>query len=368
MTRAALLTPRSMLVALVALPMLLAALYYTVLAQNRFVSTSVVAVHRAGAEGLPGGGLATLLAGAGGGGGSREDAFYLREYVRSLGLMKKVDAALNLRAHYEAAPTDPFFRLWPQSSQEWMLEYWRSRVDVQIDEPSGLVTLRIEGFEPAFAQSVHKMLLAECEAFVNGISQRIAREQMDFVQGELTRAGVRLQQAEAALTGFQARHQMLDPTLQAQATGTLVAELRAQLAKAEAELTTKRAYLNDDAADLTSLKNQVAGLRAQIGRESRSATQQGSAAINELAVRFHELKSHAGFAQEAYKTSLIVVEKTRVDAARKVKSLVVVEPPTLPERAEYPRRLYNLLTVLIAGLLLYAVARLGVAVVHEHRD
>lgn len=356
-----------MLVALVVLPLMLAALYYGWLAQNRYVSTSVVAVHHAGQDSMPGGGLVTLLAGATS--GSREDAFYLRDYLRSLGLMKKVDTALNLRSHYEAASTDPFFRLWPQASQEWMLDYWRSRVDVQIDEPSGLVTLRVEGFDPAFAQRVHQMLLAECESFVNGIAQRIAREQLDFIQGELTRAGERVQKAEAALTSFQSRHQMLDPALQAQATGTLVAELRAQLAKAEAELNTRRAYLNDNASDVATLKNQVTALRAQVARESRGATQQqGSAAINELAVRFQELKTHVGFAHEAYKTALVGVEKTRMDAARKVKSLVVLEAPTLPERADYPRRIYNLVTILIAGLLLYGVARLSAAVVDEHRD
>jgi capsular polysaccharide transport system permease protein len=117
---------RRLMLLVVALPLLLGALYFTVLAQDRYVSTSVVTVRRAGNDGMAVGGLALLL--GAGNAGSLEDARYLHDYLHSLGLLKKLDAALGLRRHYEQAGADPFFRLWPQASQEWMLDYWRGRV------------------------------------------------------------------------------------------------------------------------------------------------------------------------------------------------------------------------------------------------
>ena len=57
-----------------------------------------------------------------------------------------------------------------------------------------------------------------------------------------------------------------------------------------------------------------------------------------------------------------------MDSTRKVKSLVVIDPASLPETAEYPRRLYDLATVLVVCLLLYGAARLIIATIREHQD
>jgi capsular polysaccharide transport system permease protein len=357
---------RRLALLLVALPLLLGALYFVVLAQDRYVSTSVVTVRRASGDAMVAGGLASLL--GAGSSGSLEDARFLHEYLHSLGLLKKLDAALGLRRHYEQqAGADLFHRLWPQASQEWMLDYWRSRVEVGLDELSGVLTLRVQGFDAAFAQQINQALLAESEGFVNAISQRIAQEQMGFAQTELGRAEDKLKAARGALLAFQTRHQVLDPMAQAQASGTLAAELRAQLAKLEAEISAKRAYLNEDSGDIVALKGQAAALRLQVARETRGATQADQGSINALAAQYQELKAQSGFAEDGYKAALAALESARIEAARKVKSLVVIEPPTQPERAEYPRRLYDLATLLAACGLLYALTRLGLAVINEHR-
>ena len=76
----------------------------------------------------------------------------------------------------------------------------------------------------------------------------------------------------------------------------------------------------------------------------------------------------AQFAQDAYKLALGAVENARIDATRKIKSLVVLEPPSKPETAEYPLVAYNLGTLLAICVLLYAIVRLVLATVREHQD
>jgi capsular polysaccharide transport system permease protein len=58
----------------------------------------------------------------------------------------------------------------------------------------------------------------------------------------------------------------------------------------------------------------------------------------------------------------------RIEAGRKVRNLVVIEPPTRPERAEYPHAAASLLTLLLSCVVLYGIVRLTVATVQEHRD
>lgn len=350
----------------VLLPVLLGTLYFVVLAQDRYVSTSVVTVRRASNDGVAASGLALLL--GAGSAGSLEDARYLHEYLHSLGLLQKLDSALGLRRHYEQAGADPFLRLWPQASQEWMLDYWRRRVEVSLDELSGLLTLRVQGFDAAYAQRVNQALLAESEAFVNHISQQIAQEQMSFAQTELRRAEDKLSAARAAQLDFQTRHQVLDPMAQAQASGSLAAELRAQLAKVEADINTRRTYLSESNVELATLKSQAAALRLQVAREMRGATQADSGAINALAAQYLELKAQTAFAEDGYKAALAALESARIEAARKVKSLIVIEPPTQPEIAQYPRRLYDMATLIVVCGLIFALASLGRAVINEHRS
>lgn len=365
---------------LIGLPMLLAALYFLWMSQNRYVSTAVLTVRSASHEAPAFSGLATLVSGTAS--ASLEDARYLREYLHSLGLMRQLDARLQLRSHFESAQSDLLMRLWPGTSQEEMLAYWRKRVEVSLDDTSGLLTLRVQGFDPAYAQRVNQALLTESEQFINQISHRIATEQLAFARTELTRAADQLARDQQALVAFQSRHQMLDPLAEVQATGARSAELRSRLSRLEADLNAKQAFLNDDAPDVVTLKAEVSALRQQLARETSQATAttpprkpdtgragQGAAGtLNKLAVDFQGLKTRAALSDSAHQSALASVEATRVEASRKLKSLVVIEPPTRPETAEYPRHLYNLATLLMACLMVYTITRLTQATVQEHRD
>jgi len=362
------LTPRRLKLFLIALPISLALIYFGVIAADRYVSESTVALQQAGNDstGIPG--AALLLAGLNP--PSREDTLYLRQYIHSLGLLQKLEAKLKLREHYETERLDVWSRLWGGTSQERFLDYYRNRVEVVLDELSSTLTIRVQGFEPEFAHRLNTAILQESERFVNELSHKLAREKLGFAEAELARAGDRLQQAKAEVLTFQAKHKLLDPTVQAQASGALAAEMQAGITKAETELRQLRSFLNDDAFQVRALRSQIEATRAQLELERTRATGVGkqSDRLGSLAIDFQGLQMKAEFALDAYKLALAAVENARIEGTRKLKSLAVIEPPTQPQTAEYPRRIYNLLTILVGCLLLYGVARLVIATIREHQD
>lgn len=361
-------TARRLQLALIALPLSLGLAYFSIFAADRYVSESTVALRQAGSDAAAIPGAALLLAGLSP--PSREDTLYLRQYIQSLGLLQKLESGLQLRAHYEAQTRDFATRLWSGSSQEAFLDYYRERVSVTMDDLSSTLTIRVQGFEPAFAQRLNKAILQESEAFVNELSHKLAREKLGFAEGELAGAGNRLQAAKANVLAFQAKNKLLDPTLQAQASGAISAEIQASITRAETELRSLGAFLNDDAYQIKALRAQIDAARAQLAAEGTRATGTGkqSERVGELAIEFKGLEMRAEFALDAYKLALAAVENARIDATRKLKSLSVIEPPTLPETAEYPRRLYNLTTLLVACLLIYGIVRLVIATIREHQD
>lgn len=362
-------TPRRLQLMLLALPMLLALLYYSVFAADRYVSESVITVRQASQTASHVPGAALLLAGITP--PSREDTLYLMRYVHSLDLLRVLDAKLKLREHLASPHLDPFYRLWDGSTQETFLRAYRNRVEVGIDDLSGLLTLRVQGFDPDYAQALNAAILEHSERFVNAFSQRMAREQMAFAETELARASEQLQAAQARLLDYQTRNRVLDPAAQAQASGVLTTELQAQLTRLEAELKDALGYLNEDAHPVKALRNRIAALRAQLDVERLRGTAPAGAEGNRLnaqAMQFHELQARVLFAQDAYKLALTAVENARIDASRKLKSVVVIDNPSRPEDAYYPRRIYSLLTILLVCTLLYVTARLVVATIRDHQD
>lgn len=368
MNQSTALTPKRLKLLLIAVPVLLALLYFGLVAADRYVSESTVAVQQAGNDAMAIPGAAMLLAGLNP--PAREDTLYLRQYIHSLGLLQQLDSKLKIREHYESERLDLLSRLWAGTSQERFLAYYRKRVDVILDELSSTLTVRVQGFEPDFAQRLNRAILKESERFVNELSHDLAREKLRFAEAELTRAGDYLQQAKSEVIAFQMKNKLLDPTVQAQASGMLVAEMQASITKAEAELRQLRTFLNDDAYQVRALRSQIEATRAQLETERTRATGSGkrSDRLGSLAIEFQGLQTKAEFALDAYKLALAAVENARIEGTRKLKSLAVIEPPTLPQTAEYPRRIYNLLTILVGSLLLYGVARLVMATIREHQD
>jgi capsular polysaccharide transport system permease protein len=349
------------------LPMSLAVIYYAAIAADRYVSESIITVSQAGDSSMAAmTGIATLLAGVNT--GSREETLYLKEYVYSLDMLKHLEAKLNLRKAYESEKFDQIYRLYAGTSQEWFHWYFRNRVNVVFDETTGLLSVRVEGFDPTFAQAVNAEILSESERFVNEISHRMAREQMAFAEGELRKASERLRDAKEKLLAFQNKYGVFDPLAQAQVAATLSGQLAAEIARKEAEFHASLAFMQDTAPAIVGLRNEIAALKAQKTKEQEKLASEKGNRLNKLAAEFHGLTLDAGFAEEAYKAALTAVETTRIEASRKIKNLVVIESPTKPESAIYPMRIYNLVTLVVVLLLLFGISRLVIATVQDHRD
>lgn len=352
----------------IGVPMVMAGIYYAFFAADRYVSESIVAVQQSGDTAVASvSGISTLL--TGGNPEARAETLYLQEYIHSLDMLNYLDAKLGLRKAYEGEKLDFVYRLYEGTSQEWFLWYFRNRVEVSFDDVTGLLTIRTEGFDSALAHAINAEILAQSEAFVNEISHSMARDQMVFADGELRKASDRLRVAKAQLLTFQNKYGVFDPLVQAQTTATLTSQFDAQIATKEAELKAKLGFMQDDAPSVINLRNEISALKAQAKTEqSKIASSQGGGKLNQLAAEFQNLTLEAGFAEEAYKAALQAVETTRIEASRKLKSLVVVESPSRPGTAIYPQRLYNLVTLVVVLLLLYGISRLVIATIQDHQD
>jgi len=361
------LTARKLRFAVVAAPWLLAALYLFALAADRYVSESIVTVRQNGAEGAVGFNLTSLLGVSVP--ASLDDEKMLEAYILSMDILRKLDQKLGLREAFSAPGVDFIFRLSSGATQEQFLDYYRSRVEVVVEEDSGLLRIRTQGFSPEAAAALNRDVLAFSERFINESSHRLAREQMAFAESERRNARSGVNKARDAVLSFQKSHDILDPLAQAEASSGLTAQLQAVLAKQEAELKGLLGYLDEESYQVEALRAQIAGMRAQLESEGRRAVKgPAGASLNVLAGEYQELLAELEFATETYKLALTGVETARIESTRKLKSLVLVQSPMRPESAEYPRRFYLLFALFMGLALLYGIARLIVATIEDHLE
>lgn len=359
---------------MVVLPTLLAAIYFGFLAKNRYVSTSEVVVHKVSSDGGGSGasqmqGLAVLMGGGGLADGMAAETLYVREFVTSQDMLDVLQKKLQWSQHYAGHASDPWYYLPTGASREELLKYYQRMVTAQFDQTTGLLTIKVEAFDNDFAKKTLATVISESDRFVNEISHRLAREQVNFAEAELESSRLNYEGRQEALLQFQGEHNALDAQRSAVAKNDVITSLQAEMIKESTSLRTMRASLSEDSPQIRQQKIRIAALQQQIDVEEKTLiAKNANNRLNVVASRYETLQLNAGIAQETYKASVASLQAARMDATRKLRSLVVVVNPNTPDEALFPRRLYSFITAVVILLLAYGISRFVIATVNDHKD
>ncbi|ENO9062400.1 capsule biosynthesis protein [Campylobacter coli] len=344
--------------------MIFVIIYYILIAADRYVSTITMSVKSTTGSTQASGVLSLLTATS----NTNEDIKFLQGYIESLDMLKILDEKIHLKKLYNEQYIDLFFSLSSSSSIESYLKYYQNRVKVHVDDKTGLLNVEVEGFTPESAHLIAKTIMQESEKFINEISHKAAREQMSFAEEELVKYKERYQKAQNDLIAFQNKYGVFDPLKQAEAKAGLVTQLESDIAQREAKLLTMQSYMNDHAPEIVTLKAEIAALKKQLVKErSKISADNSSQKLNDLAAKFQDLTIEAGFAQSAYEAALKAYESARIEALRKIKQLVIVQTPDVPQSAKYPEKIYNILTAFIVLSLIFGVIKFVKMIIEEHK-
>ncbi|MFC0253179.1 chain-length determining protein [Massilia consociata] len=343
-----------------------AATYWGVVASDRYVSQANVIVQRTDLAGSQTMDFSSLLGSVN---GSRSDELLLRNYLLSMDMLRKLDAKLNLRAHYSDGARDPLSRMWAADvPDERFLEYYLSRVSVELDEYSGVLVVKAQAFDARTAQAITTFLVQEGERAMNEMAHRLARDQVAFVEKQVAQMAERFQQTRQAVVRFQNAHGLVSPETRAQQLNSVVERLQAQRTELQTRRTALLGYLEPHAAAVVEVDLQIGAIDKQIAQEQARLTSTSGKALNTTVEQYQRLEMEAGFANDIYKTALVALEKGRVEATRNLKKVSVVQNPTLPQQALEPRRVYNIIVSVLTILLLAGVVHLLAAIVRDHKD
>ncbi|HBZ05284.1 chain-length determining protein [Massilia haematophila] len=340
--------------------------YWGLVASDRYVSQANVIVQRTD---LAGGHTMDFSSLLGGVNGSRSDELLLRNYLLSMDMLRKLDKELNLRAHYSDRARDPLSRMWAKDvPDEWFLQYYLSRVSVELDEYSGVLVIKAQGYDARTAQAITTLLVREGERAMNEMAHQLARDQVAFVEKQVAQMAERFQRTRQAVVRFQNTHGLVSPQSRAEQLNGVVERLNAQRTELQTRRTALLGYLEPRAAGVVEIDLQIEAIDKQLAQEQARLTSTSGKALNSTVEEYQRLEMEAGFANDVYKTALVALEKGRVEATRNLKKVSVVQSPTLPQHALEPRRGYNIIVSVLVTLLLAGVVHLLAAIVRDHKD
>ncbi|MEP1553271.1 MAG: lipopolysaccharide biosynthesis protein [Paraglaciecola sp.] len=309
---------------------------------------------------------------------SNSDVELVKAFIYSNDMLNYLDENIQISQHYSDSVHDIFSRLANDASNESRLEYYLNNVTVEIDEKSQVIALNVQAFDQETAHQLNTAIVNRAEWYINKISQNLAKEQLKFVQQEHELVMNKLHVAKAQLLDFQRRYNLLDPEAEGVALQQITYQLESEIASKTSALRMLRSSMSEDApmalqakADLDSLKRQLEverdRLTNQTSKRGANTEQVESLGVGEILAKFTDYKINLELTLQAYTASQISLEKSRIEAYKQLKYLIVVEAPTLPEDNSYPKVIYNLALFLAVLLMLFGITKIVLATVEELR-
>ena len=340
---------------------------YWLLASDHYVSEAIVIIQNTEQLGMQTVDFTSMLGGIGG--ISKPDQLLLREHLLSVDMLKKLDAALDLRSHYSSSEHDFASRMWFQdASIEWFHRHYLSRVSVEYDDYAGVLRVSAQAYDAQTAQAITSMLVKEGERFMNEMSHALARAQVAFLDKQVSLAQAQVLQASKALLDFQNQKGLASPKATVESIHAIIAKLEGQRTELQTQLAALPRNLDRNHPTKKSLQQSLAAVERQIDQEQAKLASTSGKPLNSLVEEEELLQLELKFKQDLYKTSLVALEKGRMDAARAIKQVSVLQLPLLPEYAMQPRRIYGIVATLCITLLVIGVVNLLKAVILDHVD
>ena len=349
----------------VAVPTVVAVLYYGFLASDVYISESRFVVRSP--QRATQSGLGALLQGTAFS-RSQDDTYSVHDFIRSRDALRELDDKLKLRQAYAQPAIDVLSRFggleWWDQSFEALHRHYLKHVGVDYDSVSSISVLRVRAYSAADAQKVNEQLLEMGERLVNHMNTRSRQDLIEVAEKEVRVAEERAKTSAAALSSFRADRAVFDPDRQSAIQLQGVSKLREELLTAETQLAQVKS-VSPNNPQIGSLQSRVDRLRKAIGEETEGVLGRRGG-LSAKSPAYDRLALEKTFADRQLGSALAALDNARSEAARKQLYLERLVQPNLPDMSVEPRRLRGVATVFAFGLLLWGIVGLVIASVREH--
>jgi capsule polysaccharide export protein KpsE/RkpR len=259
-------------------------------------------------------------------------------------------------------------------------KYLAKCTNITDSKKSGIIIIEVEDTDPVRARDLVQAYLDELNRLVTKTSTSAAHRERIFIEQRLHSVQAELENAQLQLSDYSSRSGTLDIGAQTRAMVDAGARIQAELLVEQSGLESLRQIYGDDnvrvqqaQARIAALKrglNQMTGSSAPLMPEETNPTGSTSDATKEsdgdpypplrqlprLAVPYADIYRRVKVQEAAYELLTQQYELARIEEARDVPAVNVIDPPGIPEKKSFPPRL--LLSAFLTALSFVVAAAL----------
>jgi tyrosine-protein kinase Etk/Wzc len=234
---------------------------------------------------------------------------------------------------------------------------FENAVDINDGAKDGLIRISITDGDPRRAADIANGYVQEFKKFSATLAVTEASQRRLFFEQQLSQAKDNLAHAEEELKKTELKTGLIQLDSQARATIELIADLRAQIAAKEVQISSMRSFATGENPDLQLAEQELAGLKSQeekMGAASEDATNallpKGN--MQEASLEYIQRLRDVKYFETIFDLLARQYEVARVDEARQGSTVQVVDPAIIPDRRSSPQRTLIVLGAFVFGLFL----------------
>ncbi|MGH9540100.1 MAG: GumC family protein, partial [Terriglobales bacterium] len=324
------------------------------------------------------GALLSLLAGRGGGGGSEGASSGLASLAGSfLGMSNK--GALFVELVRSRTVEDHLIDRFDLQKVYWdryrqdARKTLEQRTAVEEDRKSGVISITVTDGRPQRARDMAQAYVEELDRLVSQVSTSSARRERIFIEQRLVSVKKDLEDAEQQFSAFASQKGTPDIKEQAKAMVESAALLQGQVIAVQSELQGLEQIYTSNNVRVRSLRARLSELQSQLqklGGVDSSLASDATApdamypSIRQLpllGVQWADLYRRMKIQETVYELLNQQYELTRIQEAKEIPTIRVIDPANLPEKKSWPPRLLIILTITTLSFLVAAACIMGSA-------
>jgi uncharacterized protein involved in exopolysaccharide biosynthesis len=246
------------------------------------------------------------------------------------------------------------------------------RTSISVDRKSQIITITVTDKSPQRAAALAEAYVLELNRLVSDLSTSSARRERIFLEGRLQSVSRDLETAEKDFSQFASKNTAIDIKEQGKAMVDAAATLQGQLIAAQSQLEGLRQVYADDNVRVRSIRARIKELEHELeklggkGESASTLSDQPSDSMYPsirklplLGVEFADLYRRTRVQEAVFETLTKECELAKVQEAKEIPSVKVLDAADIPDRKSFPSRLPIMLFGAAFGFVGAAIAVLG---------
>jgi capsule polysaccharide export protein KpsE/RkpR len=235
--------------------------------------------------------------------------------------------------------------------------------DIAEDRKSGILTIKVTDRNRERSAALAKAYIDELNKAVAQLSTSAARREREFIEGRLQSAKKELDDASQQFSQYASKNTAVDISAQERAMVESAAMLQGQLIAAQSELEGLQQIYTENNIRVKTLRARIAELQRQLTMMGGGGAEDTQNSKNQdqlypsirklplLGVRWADLYRQTKIAETVYDMLRQRYELARIEEAKEVPTVKVLDEPAVPEKKASPHRLIIILICTLITLL-----------------